>query len=162
MPPVPIADDLFTWPDDEPRLIGGRCGECGAYAFPLRTGCPRCGATAVERTLLERSGTLWTWTSQGFLPKAPFNGQFASADPFEPWFVGVVELPGQLRVESILVGCPEDGPAIGMPMRLVTMPFRTDEDGREIVTFAFTPDESSPDEGDLPVSPRTPGEADHA
>ncbi|MEU8803113.1 zinc ribbon domain-containing protein [Spirillospora sp. NPDC048819] len=157
MTPVPIADDLFTWPDDEPRLIGGRCTECGTHVFPLRTGCAKCGGTAVERTLLARSGTLWTWTSQGFLPKAPFNGEFAATDPFEPWFVGVVELPGQLRVEAILVGCPEGGPAIGMPMRTVTMPFRTDEDGREVVTFAFTPEE-----GDMPVSPRTPGEADHA
>jgi uncharacterized OB-fold protein len=140
MAPVPIADDLFTWPADEPRLIGGRCAECGTHVFPLRTGCARCGAAAVERALLSRSGTLWTWTSQGFPPKAPFRGEFAGTDPFEPWLVGVVELPGELRVETLITGCGQDDLEFGMPMRLVTLPFRTDEDGRDIITFAFSPE----------------------
>ncbi|MEU5879189.1 OB-fold domain-containing protein [Spirillospora sp. NPDC047279] len=140
MAPVPIADDLFTWPDEAPRLIGGRCGECGTFVFPLRTGCARCGATAVERTRLSRSGTLWTWTTQGFPPKAPFRGEFFGTDPFEPWLVGVVELPGELRIETLIVGCAQEDLSFGMPMRLVTMPFRTDEDGREIITFAFSPE----------------------
>ena len=26
---VPIAEGVFTWPSDEPQLIGGRCGACG-------------------------------------------------------------------------------------------------------------------------------------
>ncbi|MFD0851908.1 Zn-ribbon domain-containing OB-fold protein, partial [Actinomadura adrarensis] len=66
MAPVPIADDLFTWADDQPRLIGGRCKECGTHVFPLRGGCARCGSAAVERARLSPTGTLWTWTSQGF------------------------------------------------------------------------------------------------
>ncbi|MFA1541909.1 Zn-ribbon domain-containing OB-fold protein [Actinomadura monticuli] len=144
MAAVPIADDLLIWPDGpggEPGLIGGRCAECAAYTFPLRAGCPRCGATAVERTPLSRTGTLWTWTTQGFPPKAPFRGEFAGTDPFEPWLVGVIELTGQLRVEGLITGCSRDELSIGMPMRVVTMPFRTDEDGREIITFAFSPEE---------------------
>ena len=136
----PIADGLFTGPDDDPRLIGGRCPGCAAYTFPARTGCPSCGGTAIEPCLLERTGSLWTWTSQGFVPKAPFTGSFFSADAFEPWFVGLIELPGQLRVESILVGCTQEGLRIGMPMRLVLMPFASTSSGDEIVTFAFTPD----------------------
>jgi uncharacterized OB-fold protein len=140
MAPVPIADDLFTWPDDQPRLIGGRCGECGTHVFPLRAGCARCGSAAVERAVLSGSGTLWTWTSQGFPPKAPFRGEFAGTDPFEPWLVGVIELPGQLRVEALITGCAQDDLEFGMPMRMVTTPFRTGEDGEQIITFAFTPE----------------------
>jgi uncharacterized OB-fold protein len=136
----PISPGLFTWPADQPALIGGRCPACAAVTFPLRPGCPRCGAADLERRLLSRTGTLWSWTSQGFLPRAPFTGQFGSAEPFQPWFVGVIELPGQLRLESILVGCTQDTLRIGMPVRLVTMPFRTDEAGNDVVTFAFTPD----------------------
>ena len=30
-----FADDVFTWPSDEPQLIGGRCTECGAVTFPM-------------------------------------------------------------------------------------------------------------------------------
>jgi uncharacterized protein len=137
----PIAEGILTWPDDDPSLLGGRCRECGTYTFPARAGCPRCGSTTMESRPLERTGTLWTWTSQGFVPKSPFAGTFYSADPFEPWFVGLVELPGQLRLESLLVGCTQDTLRIGMPMRLVTMPFSSDGDGDEIVTFAFTPAE---------------------
>ena len=73
----PIAEDLFTWPDDDPSLIGGCCLRCETYTFPVRTGCPNCGATTIESRLLERTGTLWTWTSQGFPPKAPFTGTFS-------------------------------------------------------------------------------------
>ncbi|MFI0350102.1 Zn-ribbon domain-containing OB-fold protein [Actinomadura sp. 9N407] len=157
MAPVPIADDLFTGSGEESRLIGGKCKECGTFVFPVRTGCARCGAAAVERAPLSRSGTLWTWTSQGFPPKAPFRGEFAGTDPFEPWLVGVIELPGQLRVESLIVGCAQEDLAFGMPMRLVTTPFRTDEDGREIITFAF-----SPAGADAPAGADDAGGADHA
>ena len=135
----PIAEGLFTGPDDEPSLIGGFCLSCDTYTFPVRAGCPNCGATTVETRPLVRTGTLWTWTTQGFVPKEPFTGTFFATDPFEPWFVGLIELPGQLRLESILVGCDQETLQIGMPMRLVLTPFRTIGPGEEIVTFAFTP-----------------------
>jgi uncharacterized protein len=141
MPTKPIADDLFTWPDDNPSLIGGCCQVCGTYSFPLRTGCQKCGATDIQKCQLHRAGTLWAWTSQGFVPKAPFSGTFM-AEPFEPWYVGLIELPRQLRVESLLVGCTQDTLRIGLPMRLVTMPFSSDDEGNEVVTFAFAPGEA--------------------
>jgi uncharacterized OB-fold protein len=139
----PIAEGIFTWPDDDPSLIGGCCTRCGTYTFPARAGCPKCGATTMEPRHLERTGTLWTWTSQGFVPKAPFAGTFFSAEPFEPWYVGLIELPGQLRLESILVGCTQETLRIGMPMRLVVMPLRSTSEGDEIVTFAFAPAEGA-------------------
>jgi uncharacterized protein len=135
----PIADDLFTWPDSDPALIGGRCDECGKFTFPLREGCPYCGATAVRRHLLDREGTLWTWTSQGFLPKAPFSGQFVDPENFEPWYVGLIEIPGQVRVEGLLVNCRAEDLDFGRPMRLAIIPFRRKEPDVEVVTFAFEP-----------------------
>jgi uncharacterized protein len=140
VPTRPIAEDLITWRDGDPSLVGSRCEACGTYAFPVLAGCPKCGATSMRQCELERAGVLWSWTSQGFVPKEPFAGTFM-ADPFEPWFVGLIELPGQLRLESILTGCPQETLRFGMPMRLVTLPFRTDSDGTEVVTFAFTPAE---------------------
>ena len=139
----PIAEGLFTGLDDDPSLLGAQCLSCGTYTFPVRAGCPNCGSTAMETRPLERTGTLWTWTTQGFVPKVPFTGTFFATDPFEPWFVGLIELPGQLRLESILVGCSQETLRIGMPMRLVIMPFRTDDSGATIVTFAFTPDKEA-------------------
>jgi uncharacterized OB-fold protein len=143
----PIAAGLFTWPSDEPRLIGARCGACGAISFPVRYGCARCGATGLTEYLLGREGTLWTWTSQGFLPKEPFNGNVTAGGETVPWFVGVVEIPGELRVEALLVGVDEETVKIGMPMRLVIVPWRIDEQEGEIVSFAFAPDGWQPPRG---------------
>lgn len=140
MSATPIAEGLFTWPSDEPRLIGGRCGACGALSFPVRSGCARCGSTDVARHELARTGTLWTWTSQGFVPKDPFAGNVGTGVDALPWFVGLVELPGELRVESLLVDVTQDDLRIGMPVRLVVVPFRREDDGSEVLTFAFTPD----------------------
>ena len=46
---APIAQGLFTWPADEPRLLGGRCGACRTTTFPKQSGCPRCGAQLASR-----------------------------------------------------------------------------------------------------------------
>jgi uncharacterized OB-fold protein len=144
---APIAADLFTWPSAQPQLIGAKCGHCGAVSFPVRAGCPRCGTTGPERHLLGRRGTLWTWTSQGFVPKAPFDGTIGVGAQSLPWFVGVVELPGELRIEGLLRGVGADTVEIGMPMRLVVVPWRTGADGRPVLTFAFEPDPEGRESG---------------
>jgi hypothetical protein len=50
-----------------------------------------------------------------------------------------VELPGEVKVESRLTVSDPDVLANGMDMELVIVPFRTDDDGNEVVTFAFRP-----------------------
>ena len=49
---IPVAEGLFTWPADEPRLIGARCAGCGLVGFPAGPACERCGGTEVTETLL--------------------------------------------------------------------------------------------------------------
>jgi len=51
MPRAPIAKGLFTWPSDEPRLIGSRCTACGVVTFPTQDSCPRCASTAMAEHL---------------------------------------------------------------------------------------------------------------
>jgi uncharacterized OB-fold protein len=134
---VPMADGVFTWPSDEPRLIGSRCGACGMTTFPVQDSCPRCASTAMEETLLARRGTLWAWTTQSFPPPPPYAGP--SGKDFVPFGVGYVELAGEVKVESRLT---ESDPARlrnGLEMELVIVPFGTDDDGNEVVTFAFRP-----------------------
>ena len=138
MQQIPIAEGLFSWGADPPRLLGSLCDECGAYAFPSQDGCPRCGA-AMERMELSPTGRVWTWTSQEFLPKAPPYAGEETAETFRPYFVGYVELEGQLRVESRLVGFDEEHPYIGQQVQMVVFPFRADEEGREVMSYAFAP-----------------------
>lgn len=135
---IPIAEGLFTWPSDEPRLIGSRCSSCGVVTFPRRTGCPKCNREEMVETLLAQRGTLWTWTTQGFLPKAPYAGP-ETEESFEPYALGYIELPGEVRVEARLTEHDPERLEIGMEMELVVVPFRQDEHGNEIVTFAFEP-----------------------
>lgn len=136
---VPIDPLLFAWPSAEPRLLGSRCTACGVVTFPQQTGCPRCCSTAVETRPLGTHGTLWTWTTQEFPPKSPPYRPARPDAPFEPYAVGYVELPGEVRVEARLVVERFADLAIGMPMRLVFVPAFRDAQGREVVTYAFAP-----------------------
>ncbi len=135
MPAQPIADGLFTWPADQPRLIGSRCRECGAVTFPAQRSCPRCTSVDVEERLLERRGTLYTWTVQGFRPKPPYAGP----EDFEPYGVGYVELPGEVRVEARLTVADPDRLRVDMPVELVIVPVG------DQVTYAFAPVDGSPE-----------------
>lgn len=135
---VPIADGLFTWPSDEPCLLGGRCAGCGAASFPRARGCARCGGDDIAVAELPRRGILWTWTTQGFRPKSPYAGPGTEED-FVPFAIGYVQLEDDLRVEAHLVDLPLDAVRIGLPLELVVVPFGRRADGTEVVTFAFAP-----------------------
>ena len=68
---IPVAEGLFTWPSDEPRLIGAQCADCGLVSFPAGSACQRCGGTDATDKLLSDRGTLWTFTTQDFRPPSP-------------------------------------------------------------------------------------------
>jgi uncharacterized OB-fold protein len=86
--------------------------------------------------LLSRRGRLWAWTTQEFPPPSPpYAGPTGAA--FVPYGVGYVELADGVRVETRLTAT--EGLRIGIDMELVLVPFRTDDDGNEVMTFAFRP-----------------------
>jgi uncharacterized OB-fold protein len=146
MTQVPVAEGVFTWPSDDPRLIGGRCAECGTYSFPRSTGCARCTSSEMEVVELGNRGTLWTWTVQGFPPKAPPYLGDTDPDTFEAFGVGYVEIDGQLKVEARLTEADPAKLKIGMKMEMTIVALGTNEDGDEVVTYAFAPidEETSP------------------
>lgn len=133
-----VADDLFEGPVDEPRVLASRCDGCSFVTFPAQEGCPRCGGESITRTELSSTGTLWTWTRQRFQPKNPPYIGREPAQEFEPYGVGYIELP-EGRIEARLAGDIDQELHIGMPMELTVVPFARDEDGTEVLTFAFRP-----------------------
>ena len=138
MTQVPVAEGIFTFPSDDPQLIGSRCDACGIVTFPAQDSCPRCASTGMSEYLLARRGRLWAWTTQDFPPPAPpYSGP--TGNDFVPFGVGYVELPGEVRVETRLTESDPDRLTLGMEMELTLVPFRTDDDGNEVVTFAFRP-----------------------
>jgi uncharacterized OB-fold protein len=141
-PPRPVEEGLFTWPSERPQLIGARCAECTMVRFPAITYCPRCSSAAAEEHLLGDRGTLWTFTTQGFRPPSPPYDGADTAKTFQPYTLGYVELPGELMVEARLTEPDPARLSIGQAMRMIVVPYTTADDGAEILTFAFAPEES--------------------
>jgi uncharacterized OB-fold protein len=138
MTQVPIAAGLFTGPGGDPQLIGSRCTACGIVTFPAQSSCPRCASTEMTEHLLARRGRLWAWTTQEFPPPSPpYAGPTGKA--FVPFAVGYVALGDEVKVEARLTVSDPELLVPGMQMELVLVPFRTDDDGNEVVTFAFRP-----------------------
>ncbi|WP_204806504.1 Zn-ribbon domain-containing OB-fold protein [Mycobacterium riyadhense] len=136
-----LAPDISTWPDPNPQLIGSRCDSCGATTFPVQQRCPRCSVGEMSEVLLPRRGTVVTWTTQGFPPGPPYAGP--TGEDFVPFGMGLVQLGlGQdavIRVEGRLT---ESDPAklkFGQEVELTMVPLTVNEEGEEVLTFAFTP-----------------------
>ncbi len=134
---MPVAEDLFRDSADGPALVGTRCTSCGAHYFPKSLSCrnPGCDAKAVEETLLGRRGTLYSYTVQGYRPPALFG-----MDPWEPYALGLVELPEGLRVMGMLTGCPLEEIRIDMPVELTVEALYTDDEGRDVLDLQVPPE----------------------
>jgi len=133
---VAIAEGLFTWPSENPALLGSRCQTCGIAEFPQKLSCPACGSEDVKAEELPRRGKLWSWTIQSFMPKKPYHTD-ETPETFRPYGVGYVELPGAVCVEGRLHENTREQLTIGMEMELVIETLRHDDNGDEVKCFAF-------------------------
>lgn len=133
-----IDTHLFEWPSQDPRLLASECKDCGVITFPREISCPHCCGSNIAPRRLAKSGRLWTWTTQEFLPKPPY-AVARSAEEFVPFKLGYVELPGEVIVESRIVASADQALTIGMPMKLTFQPLFVDAAGTEVVSFAFVP-----------------------
>ncbi|HEY1741073.1 MAG TPA: OB-fold domain-containing protein, partial [Acidimicrobiia bacterium] len=118
-----------------------RCTACGIVTFPAQDSCPRCASTDMAAHPLARHGTLWAWTTQEFPPPSPPYAGPTGKD-FVPFGVGYVDL-GDVKVESRLTTADPAALEHGMAMELTLVPLRTDDDGNDVLTFAFAPVEQS-------------------
>jgi uncharacterized protein len=130
-----IDGNVISGSEQEPRLIGSACERCGTVTFPRQSSCPRCTSEDVRARELATRGVLWTWTIQCFAPKAPPYLEGGVAE-FEPYGVGYIELPGEVRVEARLTESDPERLRIGMPMELTLVPV---PGAGEKLTFAFRP-----------------------
>lgn len=140
--PAPIDPSIASWDTDQPQLFGGRCSACDTVTFPRLDGCPKCGSDSIAEAPLSRRGTLWTWTTQGFLPKHPYAGP-ETEENFAPFLLGYVALPEGVMVEGPLVDTDVDDIGIGQAMELTVVEAPT-RDGGSVRTFAFRPADEEP------------------
>jgi uncharacterized OB-fold protein len=126
--PVPAVDGWFTL-DDPPRLIGGKCPECGTFVFPPRSGaCPNpdCTSDDLAATELSSRGRIWSYTENRYAPPPPFE----APDPFEPYAIAAVELAdeGLVVLGQVATGVLAADLHIGMEMQLELDVLRRDDE----------------------------------
>jgi len=128
---IPVVDGLFTWPSDEPRLIGSRCLSCGEIFFPTQMACSFCSSTDMEETLFSRRGTLDLYTCSHY-PTPGYTGP-------SPICIGFIRLPEGTKVIAPLTETDIEKLRIGMEMEMIIRTIATDQQGIDLLGFAFTP-----------------------
>ncbi len=136
MAAISVARTLFSGSPDAPSLYGGRHRESGRLVFPLPEDADQNGYDAVQ---LKTEGKLWSWTVQRFRPKSPPYAGTESDQDFKPFAVGYVELEGEIIVETRIATDNFAALKIGMEMEMTLIPFRTNDAGDEVYTYAFRP-----------------------
>lgn len=119
---------------DSVRLAGSRCAECGEVSLGINCLCPNCGRDGPDGIALGERGTLVTFSAIRHRPPGDYRGP----EPFEPFGIGLVDLPEGIGVITPLEGAIESF-EIGQTMRLKPHILYVDEDAREVVAFRFAP-----------------------
>jgi uncharacterized protein len=133
----PALEGLFSWPSETPALIGSRCRSCKTYVFPKSSTCsnPNCEEKQPEEVSLSTKGKLWSYTVHYYEPPPPFKYK----EPFEPFGIGVIELPEGIKILSMLTTSDPKALKIGMDMELLIDKMYEDEEGNECLTWKFKP-----------------------
>jgi len=125
-----VRTGLFT-DADPPALMGSHCPHCGSTLFPRADTCSYCAAAAPDAVELSRLGILWAWTAVTAAPPG-YKGEV-------PFGVGVVELPEGVRVITRLTESDPASLTASQPMELRVVPLHRDDEGNDVVTYAFAP-----------------------
>ena len=135
---VAVKDDLFTkplYPLEMVYLQGTKCRDCGEVFFGKAVACQLCQSEALETVSLSRAGKLYSYTINWNKPPGDYKGP----EPFQPFAVGLVELPEGLRIISVLSDCDFEQLSIGMGLELQVEELYEDEEGNSVVTYKFKP-----------------------
>ncbi len=112
-----------------PALLAANCQACSRLHFPATEACPWCGGESCSQREVGRLGRLHLWTVVTTAPPG-YHGPV-------PYGFGTVEIDEGLRVVTRL--CESD-PAKLMQrqrLRLVLESVGHDQDGTEIMTWAY-------------------------
>ena len=125
---IPFVDYLVL--GDDPHLEAYECTACGARFFDRRNACASCSGTEFKKARVATHGTIKTFTIVSFAPPG-VDVPFVSA---------VVDCEGtSVRANIVNVEASPDHVKLGMPVKLTTFSFGTDEKGTEAINFGFEP-----------------------
>lgn len=131
---VPVKEGLWEMIDQQPKLIGDVCEECGEIFFPPKVikFCAHCHSRKLNKTGLSREGKIKNFT---VVYQRPAGGFYNGPVPFA---YGVVELPEKVWVQTLFAGCDLETLRTGMAVRLVVEKLSGDAD-EEMLTYKFVP-----------------------
>ncbi|GGY25268.1 Zn-ribbon domain-containing OB-fold protein [Streptomyces omiyaensis] len=117
----------------EGRLLIRRCRACGRPHHYPREFCPHCWSEDVVWERASGRATLYTWSVVHRNDLPPFDGRV-------PYAAAVVDLEEGPRMMTEVVGVPEDGLRVGMPLEAA---FREGPDGVTVPVFT-APERTGP------------------
>jgi uncharacterized OB-fold protein len=132
---LPLHEGLLIGPLDRldaVHLAGTRCNACAEVSLGSSPLCPNCGGSDVKAMPLGNTGTLWSYTIIRHCPP----GDYHDRDNFQPFGMGLVEVPEGLRVLAPIMA-DIDALEIGMPLRFEAYVRQTE--AAERVLFRFVP-----------------------
>jgi uncharacterized OB-fold protein len=135
MTQIRVAEGLFVETPDGPRLLGSRCASCATPYFPKVAICrnPSCAGGAIEDAEFGPHGTLWSYTIQYYPPPPPAKYD----EPYQPYALGLVDLPEGLRVLTRISTDDPEKVVAGRPVELVLEKLYTAPDGNDVTTWKF-------------------------
>ncbi len=125
-------DALRVTSDGSARLIGTRCGDCGALAFPPAQVCSECLSEDLGEIELSDRGSLYAFSLVHVAPKG-WN---------TPYIAGYVDLPEGVRVFGHIVNADAATLPMDSPVRLTTARLGTGRDGTPVESYAFEPEDA--------------------
>lgn len=136
---VPVIEGLLDTAG-EVGLLASACTTCDTIYLPQTSRChdPLCSGVKVETRLVGQSGVLLSWTRQVYEPPAPFR-----MDNWSPHLIGLVEVEGGLQVMGMLATDDDAALAYRTSMVLTTRSLYENEDGDDVLTYAYAPASAS-------------------
>jgi len=135
---VPFKEGMMKLPQsdgDSGDLIGSKCRDCGEQFFIRRDICENCQGHDMEEILLGNRGKLYAFSVM-FYPAPP---PYKAPDPFVPYGLGWIEMPGGTVLYSLLTENDPGKLRVGMDMDLVFEKFGQDKDGNDLMIYKFKP-----------------------
>jgi|SRR6056300_234666 uncharacterized OB-fold protein len=98
---LPVKEGLVSGAgQDDVRLLGSQCDSCGEVSIGTNSVCLNCGSEEIQSIELSTEGELWTYTIVQHKPP----GEYLGPEPFQPFGLGLIELPDGVRIMAPLEG----------------------------------------------------------
>jgi uncharacterized protein len=134
---IPIKEGLWDYsPCGNPRLIGSKCLNCGEVFFPRKAGgiCIQCHQTSLKDIELSSSGVIKSFS---VVMQQPGGGFYKGPVPYAYGYVNLQEV----AVETLFDAANLDNLRLGMGVELVVEKLYTDDQGNDVITYKFRPNQ---------------------